>query len=82
MSMLLKNWLNSLYYVKRIGWALRMIAITGPWHRLLLAFCQRWANNPRMAASPHTRLLALDPGSIAARLEQEGWAEGFLLPAE
>ena len=82
MSIVFTNWLQSIPCVKRIGWALRMIAITGPWHPLLLAFCQRRANNPRIAAPPNTLLPEMDPRRIVARLEQEGWAEGFLLPAE
>jgi hypothetical protein len=59
-----------------------MIALTGPWHPLLLAFCRMCANNPRISATPNTLLPELDPRSLALRLEQDGWAEGFLLPAE
>ena len=81
MNSALKQWLKSIPYVERVWWAMRMIALTGPWQPLLLAVCRRYANNPRMAAPP-TLLPALEPRRIAAQLDQEGWAEGFVLPAE
>ena len=77
-----KNWLKSIPHVERIGGTIRMVAITGPWHPLLLGFCQMYTNNPRISATPNTLLPKLDPHSTAARLERDGWAEGFLLPAE
>jgi hypothetical protein len=64
----------------RAAWAGRMIAITGPWHPLVLAFCRRYANNPRIPPASPSPPLELDPPGIAARLERDGWANGFRLP--
>lgn len=53
----------------------------GPWHALLLAFCRRYANNPRPTETASALLPDLNPDRIADRLEQEGWADGIQIPA-
>ena len=82
MSVAFTRRLQAVLWIRRVGWAIRMTAIQGPWQPLVLACCRRYAHNPRIAATPHTLLPELDPRSIAARLAHDGWAEGFLLPAE
>ncbi len=77
-----RAWLDGHPLVLRTCWALRDVAITGPWHPLLLAFCRKYSNNPPISATASSLLPDLDRGRVAARLGKDGWAGGFRLPVE
>ena len=72
--------LNAKEYAKRIGWFIRMAALTGPWQPLLLFFCRRWGSTPRFPTSEKTVLPDLDPQKVAEKLNLDGWAQAFRLP--
>jgi hypothetical protein len=72
--------LSSNEYARRVGWFVRMAALTGPWQPLLLRLCRTWGRTPRFRASGNTTLPDLDPVKAAEKLEQDGWAQEFRVP--
>jgi hypothetical protein len=59
-----------------------MMAITGPWQSLLLAYCRARAKRPQVRATPVSLLPEMIPSGVAARLERDGWAECSRLPVQ
>jgi hypothetical protein len=66
--------------VKRVGWFIRMSALTGPWRPLLLFCCRRMHSAPPLPTTAKTILPDLSPERTAETLRRDGWAQHLRVP--
>jgi hypothetical protein len=68
------------YCIKRVGWAVRMCALTGPWQPLLLSYCRAFRQRPPLRTLPKSILPSFNSAEVAAKLQEDGWAQPFRVP--